>query len=63
MILLWLFIIFLGIGFIWVVYEIFTAPLMPDDYDMDFTPEELDEMFENYSAKKSSIDDEDFEDL
>lgn len=63
MIFLWLFIIFLGIGFIWIVYEIFTAPLMPDDYDMDFTPEELDEMFENYSAKKSSIDDEDFEDL
>lgn len=60
---LWLFIIFLGIGFIWIVYEFFTAPLMPDDYDMDFTPEELDEMFKNYSAKKSSIDDEDFEDL
>lgn len=60
MIFLWLFIIFLGIGFIWIVYEFFTASLMPDDYDMDFTPEELDEMFENYSAKKSSIDDEDF---
>ena len=41
----WTLLVFFIVAFIWIAYEIYHAPLMPDDFDVDFTDEDIDEWF------------------